>query len=784
MNNKELFPMLLGRDPTVEGDWGDLRVALLSRLQGQSLIRAFAYIGSAIIAALWIAPVIEARIIALWTFAAVCISLWSHYYVLRVIRWDDPSSHADCFARFHRLAAIQALLWSVVYLLPGGAYPADKLLILWGINVVVSVASTMVLYPTPLASILFTLVTGIASAAAFAFSGLPLMSIVAVTLAVAVSLASLSLGMLHVRYRVVESQLDEKGKTVSLLLREFEDASADWLWQIDRNRCLEFVSPRLAHAMGSTTDALEGQPLLSMLAGGETGGKIPPALQELADRLRSRDSFADLIVEVKIDGQARWWELSASPRFDDLGAFEGFRGVGSDVTIERETAEKISKLAHYDDLTALPNRANMHTALSLALDEAGASNTCCALMIIDLDRFKAVNDTLGHPVGDKLLAQVAERLRTVMAGKHICGRLGGDEFAVVMRNVSSPKVIEKLAERLIESISRGYEVNGHTLYVGASVGYAMGPSEGKSVETLTRNADLALYKAKGNGGNCVQRYDPEMHALAEENRQIEIELRSALGRGELELHYQPVVNAKDAMLEGFEALLRWRSSVLGPVSPAKFIPIAEDARLINVIGAWALRKACEEAVQWPSNMTVAVNVSAEQLCDPGFASTVVSALAQSGLPARRLTIEVTESVFMRDGTHATEVLDRLHNLGVQLSLDDFGTGYSSLGYLRKVKFNTIKVDRSFVTGAAKGVAESIAVVRAVVALAESLGMTTVAEGAETLEEVETLRALGCSKIQGYFYSKPMPPVDVEALFFGQSTTREYRRPMRAGQGKR
>ena len=321
-----------------------------------------------------------------------------------------------------------------------------------------------------------------------------------------------------------------------------------------------------------------------------------------------------------------------------------------------------------------------------------------------------------------------------------------------------------LGERIIQSVSRPYIVDGHQLFVGASVGIASGPLDGATVETLTRSADLALYKSKDRGGNVVAKYEASLHAQAEERRVMEQELRGALERGEFTLFYQPVVEAADGTLDGFEALIRWNSAKLGNVSPAQFIPLAEDSRLIGPIGEWVLRTACHEAMRWPTNMKVAVNVSAEQLIDPNFATVVMSALAQSGLAPGRLEIEVTESVFLRDGGGAAQLLDRLIATGVRLCLDDFGTGYSSLGYLRKTRFSTIKVDRSFVQGAAKQVPESLAIVRAVVALASSLGMSTTAEGAESELEVETIRALGCTKIQGYYYGRPMPAADVMMLF--------------------
>lgn len=568
--------------------------------------------------------------------------------------------------------------------------------------------------------------------------------------------------MLH--FELIGRKAEERKETVSLLLREFEDAGADWLWQIDAKRRITHPSPRFAHAIGRETEELEGISFLQLLAGDAwESGDFPAALHELANRLNRKDSFANLLVPVTIDGRERWWELSASPSFGANNAFMGFRGVGSDVTEQRASADRIAHLARFDALTGLPNRLYINETLAGALEQAAAWRRRCAFLMIDLDRFKAVNDTLGHPIGDRLLAQVAARLKQLCTDSVIAGRLGGDEFGVVMREIDGIDAVERLGHRIVEVVSRPYEIDQHTLYVGASLGYAIGPRDGATVEALTRNADLALYRSKDKGGGCVNSYEPTLHDQARERREIEIELRSALARDEMVVHYQPVVRA-DGSIDGFEALLRWNSKKLGSVSPVKFIPVAEDTRLIGPIGEWVLQTACREAVNWPESTKVAVNVSAEQLSSPGFVASVVKALSHSGIPPKRLELEVTESVFLREVSGAMATLDQVRGLGVKLVLDDFGTGYSSLGYLRMGQFSTIKVDRSFVKGALTGARESIAIIRAVVALADSLDMSTTAEGVETQDEADAIVALGCKKLQGYHFGRPMCAEDARAIF--------------------
>ncbi len=755
---------LLGLGPRDE-DVGDLRQLQLAPLRGKGRLRLWMGVGMALLAAFNMVLHLPWPLVSGWLACTLIFSLWS-YRIFEQLPLDDLKRAGIAEYRLcNRHALYSALVWGTPFWIEGFAPSLDHVLSMWSIALLMMLTLAIAAHSLPRACILFIAPVTLSAMGAMLAAGSPPLAGVAAVAGLLLGAFCIRFGRSHVRLRRAEETLREKTETVSLLLREFEETSADWLWQTDNNRRLVHVSPRLAYALGATAEALEGIPLLQALSGDawETG-QFPKSLHDMAERMKRRESFSNLIVPVTIGGKPRWWELSASPRLDETGKFLGFRGVGSDVTEQHATAEQIARMARFDNLTGLPNRLSLHEDLARALTNAIEAKSRCAMLMIDLDRFKAVNDTLGHPTGDKLLAQVSARLKGMMEHGMTCGRLGGDEFAVVLHNVPSASEAEELAKRIIAAISRPYVVDNHQLFVGASVGFAIGPQDGSTVETLTRNADLALYKSKDRGGNVVAGYVASLHAQAEERRVMEQELRGALDRGEFELYYQPVVAAADGTLNGFEGLIRWNNQKLGNVSPGRFIPLAEDSRLISPIGEWVLRTACHEAMKWPSNLKVAVNVSAEQLTDPAFASVVVSALAQSGLPPQRLEIEVTESVFLRDGGGAAQLLDQLIGLGIRLSLDDFGTGYSSLGYLRKTQFSTIKVDRSFVVGAAKGSIESIAIIRAVVALADSLGMSTTAEGAETEVEVDTLRALGCSNIQGYYYGRPMPASDVLTLF--------------------
>ncbi len=665
--------------------------------------------------------------------------------------------------------SISSIITALVWVLPIALFDVfvDEAtrLKLWTVLAMLMTASAVVLPAVPMGTLLFTGIVGGASIARFVLSGSWDMGVLAVAFVLTVCLGAIEGARRYLATRIAEAGMLEKDEVVSLLLREFEEGEGDWLWQTDTARRVRAVSSRFAFALGREARDVDGQPFIQLVAGDawETG-QFPSSLHDLAERLQRRENFSNLLVRVAIGGQQRWWELSGTPRFDEHGSFDGFRGVGSDVTEQRESSEKIAWLARYDTLTGLPNRMMLTETLGEAMADADKWRTRCAFLMIDLDRFKAINDSLGHIVGDQLLARVSQRLKEQLSENELCGRLGGDEFAIVIRDASQPDHVARVAQRVIDRLSQPYEVEHHTLYVGASVGSAIGPRDGATVETLMRNADLALYRAKDAGGGTHCTYEPALHAHAEERRKLEFSLRRALDSNEFVLNYQPVVDADSEAIVSFEALLRWNSREHGSVSPAKFIPLAEDTRLIVPIGEWVLREACLEAAKWPATVKVAVNVSGEQLLDPNFSASVVSALSSSGLPAQRLEIEVTESIFLRDATQARATLERVMALGCGVALDDFGTGYSSLGYIRRLRFSTIKVDRSFVQGAATGNPESLAIIRAVVAMANSLEMSTTAEGVETQKELDMVRQLGCRKIQGYYFGRPLPAAEARALF--------------------
>lgn len=756
---------VLGLADPADGDWGRLRGMQYSSLARVTRLRIAAHAVAALgVFRLYYSTVHIAGLLG-WLILLGASLVHGARIDSALVDADRRRMSRDEVNKQSISSIFNALIWvaPMAFFAPYGG-PTEQLE-LWAISAMLMTMAAVVMPAVPLSNLIFAGILASGSLVAFLLNGAFEMALVSLLFGGLVVLGAVENARAFLIARIAEAAMAERNEVVSLLLKEFEEGEADWLWQIDTSRRVRSVSPRFAFALGKAAEEIDGKPFIQLIAGPawETG-QFPSSLHDLAERLKRRESFSELLVRVHINGEQRWWELSGTPKLDENGNFEGFRGVGSDVTEQRESSEKIAHMARYDTLTGLPNRMMVTEALGEAMRYADQWRTRCAFLMIDLDRFKAVNDTLGHQVGDQLLARVSERLKGLVSSNELCGRLGGDEFAVVIRDASDPTRVTRVAQALIELLSRPYEVDHHTLYIGASVGSAIGPRDGSTVEMLMRNADLALYRSKEEGGGMHFGYEPTLHAHAEERRKLEFSLRRALEKNEFVLNYQPVVDAKDETVVSFEALLRWHSDEHGFVSPAKFIPLAEDTRLIVPIGEWVLREACREATRWPPTVKVAVNVSGEQLLDPGFIPSVVGALSSSGLPAQRLEIEVTESIFVRDATAARQALEQIMSLGCGIALDDFGTGYSSLAYIRNLRFSTIKIDRTFVQGAAADNPESLAIIRAVVAMAESLEMSTTAEGVETERELGIIRSLGCRKIQGYYFGRPMPAADALGLF--------------------
>ena len=552
-----------------------------------------------------------------------------------------------------------------------------------------------------------------------------------------------------------------QAKKAARFVAEFEQSGRGWFWETDADGALTYVSTQLADDLKRGAEDLIGTEFVDLL-GVDANSQSGDSECTLGFYLSARVPFADATVKAKGHDDI-WWLLSGTAHFDDYGRFLGFSGIGTDLTEQRLAEAEINRLARYDALTGLPNRTLMRATLEDALVGIDKQKKGCALFLIDLDRFKNVNDTMGHPVGDALLKQVAGRLTSVVGNYGQVGRLGGDEFQAIFPAIDSEQFLDTLATRLIENVSQPYQIDGHNITIGASVGVAIARSQYQCADALIRDADLALYAAKDDGRGTFKLFSSEMHSDAQERQVLEHELRGAIQRGELRLVYQPVVNTVTEEVVAFEALARWVRSNGQAIPTDQFIALAEECGLIISIGEWVLRTACMEAAQWPSQVRIAVNISPIQFASPNLVTTVMNVLAASELDPNRLELEITEGVFLSAEANVDETFRRLKAAGVRLALDDFGTGYSSLGYLKRAPLNKIKIDQSFVRGAAATGSTSEAILRSIISLAQNLNMDTTAEGVETHDDLNLIRELGCSQVQGYIFGKPMETPDARSL---------------------
>lgn len=559
------------------------------------------------------------------------------------------------------------------------------------------------------------------------------------------------------RLRAAQERAQTRARDI---LSDYESTGQGWFWETDRRSLLTYISDPVARAVGLDADDLIGKPLVHLFDLNVSGDKSE---RTMMFHLSARSAFTELPVRAAINGQERWWSVSGRPIYDSFNNFVGFRGSGTDLTERRRSQEEVSRLANYDSLTGLANRFQITQALEKILKSPQLANRECAVLLLDLDRFKQVNDTMGHPAGDALLKQVAKRLERAVGKMGHVGRLGGDEFKVIVPGRRDQQVLAELAREIIHSLSQPYAIEGQRVVIGASLGIAIAPQDGETSDDLIRNSDLALYAAKDGGRGRFHFYAQDLHAEAEARAQMEDELRDAIAKGDLQLFYQPVVSTATEKIAGFEALLRWHHPVKGWIQPSRFIQTAEDTGMIIQMGEWALRTACHMMAEMPEEVRVAVNVSPLQFANPNFPAVVANAIAQARINPERLELEITESVFLSDDAGTDAMFTALKGIGVRLALDDFGTGYSSLGYLKKAPFDKIKIDQSFVRGATEEGSRNGAIIASITSLAHALGMETTAEGVETLDELELVRLQGCSHVQGYIYERPLETKSALAL---------------------
>lgn len=537
---------------------------------------------------------------------------------------------------------------------------------------------------------------------------------------------------------------DRKARLISYI----EQNEERWFWETDENGSLVYLSKDLTEqielfgvrALGSAiTDVFQ----LSPMAG--------DSARSLKFQLISRSKFTKLpVCGLKKLSDDRWL-MSGRPWYDAAGVFKGFVGSGVDMTKEYEQEAAFRRLAVIDSLTGLANRQAILGSLHSWLKSEANKERHAALLMLDLDGFKAVNDTLGHPAGDALIKSVAERLVSVVEDDGIVGRLGGDEFLIFLPNGDDSDTLSKLSSNVIEVVSQPYTIQDRQICVSCSIGVSFAHGCDHNPDLMIRNADIALYAAKADGRSTYRFFESDMLDQVRRRKELEDELRFALNSNQLRLAYQPIIEVSSERLVGFEALLRWRHPVRGEISPEEFIPIAEESGLIQGIGDWVLRTAVNDLSRLPEDLRVAVNISAIQFRSPALLSVLANVIAQKQIDPDRLELEITETVFLRDEKKAQETFSSLKQLGVRLALDDFGTGYSSLGYLKSAPFDKIKIDKTFLAGTTDPDSRNLSIMKSIVSLANSLKMETTAEGVEFRDQIELVKSIGCSHIQGFVY---------------------------------
>ena len=543
-----------------------------------------------------------------------------------------------------------------------------------------------------------------------------------------------------------ERELADTARTVKILLNDYEAFGSDWLWEVDADGRVTNVSERLAEAMGCSEEDLEDVPFIELFVDG-------PDKDRLGDHLAAGSPFRDITLQLRHDG--RWWKLSAGP-IGEAGEQGGLsmRGVAADITASKNAEERIAQMALNDALTGLPNRTSFNARIDHALDRAAIEGGKVALIAIDLDRFKEINDMRGHGAGDEVLRTLAQRMHAALHDGEFLARIGGDEFSAV-QCFHDRAAVEGMLARLESALAEPIRLDGYEVLPGASIGVAIYPDDAQNRTSLISNADLAMYRAKGNLNKAVCFYEQWMDEAVRSRRALANDLREAVANDRLTLHYQVQTSISTGEIKGYEALLRWLHPQRGYIPPAEFIPLAEESGLILQIGEWVLRTACTEAAAWEPPYKVAINLSPVQFAHTDLPKLVLEVLMQTGLSPERLELELTESTIFADRERSLHMLRQIKALGVSIALDDFGTGYSSLDTLRSFPFDKIKLDRSFMTEVESS-PQAKAIIRAVLALGKSLRISVLAEGIETQGQLSLLSTEGCDEAQGYLLGRPAP----------------------------
>jgi diguanylate cyclase (GGDEF)-like protein len=656
-------------------------------------------------------------------------------------------------AAFH--AGVLGALWATLpwAVFPDGS-PLAQLLIA-GVMTGMVAGGGFVLSPLAPAAVVYTVVIGISTSAAAARIHDPSAVLLSALMAgyTVVTVAAVYLGARRSAGALrAEREAERQGQLVALLLKDFESQSADVMWETDAAGRLVRITPKLT-ALMRLDEASSKRSLLGWFERQAADGEARDAVAQLGRAFATGQAFRQRGIPVAVAGSTRRWSITARPLVDEAGLDQGWRGVITDITLEHDAQSRMQQLALVDSLTGLANRTQLRDKLQLKLASAGAKPA--ALLCLNMDHFKRVNDMFGHAAGDVVLRETARRLRKLVRASDVVARAGGDEFALLLDDIASEEDALRFGQRVVAELNRGFASDAGIINSGASVGVVAIPAHGTTVDELLANADLALSTAKAGGRARAEMFRTDMGERLRLRMTMERDLRMAVARKELRLHWQPQVDTANWRISGCEALLRWQHGELGLIPPMNFIPMAEETGLIVELGAWVLDEACRVGAHKLPGLMVAVNVSPIQVVRDDFVNVVRKALSASGLPAQRLEIEITESLFIDASPKALRNLETLRQMGVRVALDDFGTGYSSLAYLRQFPFDTLKIDRAFVRELVTQ-HDARAIVRSIVDLATALGMSTVAEGVEEPAQYELLRRAGCAGVQGFLIARPMP----------------------------
>ena len=660
--------------------------------------------------------------------------------------------------RLVRKATIHAgalgILWATLpwTVFPDGSPMAQVLIA--GVMTAMVAGGGFVLTPLAPAAIAYTVVIGISTSVAAARIHDPMAALLSALMAgyTVVTVAAVILGARRSAGALrAEREAERQGQLVALLLKDFESQSADVMWETDAAGRLVRITPKLT-ALMRLDEVSSKRSLLGWFEQQAASAEARGAVAQLRQAFATGQAFRQRGVPVAVAGSPRRWSITARPLVDEAGMDQGWRGVITDITLEHDAQSRMQQLALVDSLTGLANRSQLRDKLQLKLASAGSKPA--ALLCLNMDHFKRVNDMFGHAAGDVVLREAARRLRKLVRASDVVARAGGDEFAVLLDDIASEEDALRFGQRVVVELNRGFASDAGIINSGASVGVVAIPAHGTTVDELLANAELALGTAKAGGRARAEMFRPDMGERLRLRMTMERDLRLAVSRKELRLHWQPQVDTAEWRISGCEALLRWQHGELGLVPPMNFIPMAEETGLIVELGAWVLDEACRVGAQKLPGLMVAVNVSPIQVVRDDFVNVVRKALAASGLPAQRLEIEITESLFIDASPKALKNLETLRQMGVRVALDDFGTGYSSLAYLRQFPFDTLKIDRAFVRELVTQ-HDARAIVRSIVDLATALGMSTVAEGVEEPAQYELLRRAGCAGVQGFLIARPM-----------------------------